>query len=157
MFRQLIYNKAGSPDNVSAPFPGGEISLSNSNQLFILSLSHIATPTMGLTTSISSKIRFITPAPVTFPVPSFTRASTATFVNSKGLTEVAPPNYARFNHDPGTLAPKSLFLEEARTKILTRSNMLTNAAWGIARATVTNSTDFPIFASGGVFQMGGTG
>jgi hypothetical protein len=60
MFRQLIGSEAGSPDCFSVPFPGGEVSLSKPNQLFILSPSHkdfalkalVAPPTthMGLTT-----------------------------------------------------------------------------------------------------------
>ena len=123
MFRQLIVNEAGSPDSFSIPFPIGEVSLSKPKQLFVLSLSQIATPPMthmGLTTSISSKIPFIAPTLVTFPVPSFTRASIATFVNSKGLIETAPVNTPRFDYDPVTLAPKGLLLEEAITNILTK-------------------------------------
>jgi len=128
MFRQLVAIEAGSPDSFSVPFPGGDISLNSSKQLFVLSPLHIAVPPMthmGLSTSISSKIPFIAPAPVTFPVPSFTRASVATFVNFQGLIEIAPPNTPRFDHDPVTLAQKGLLLEEARTNLIRRSNAST--------------------------------
>jgi len=84
MSRQLIGSEKGSPDSFFVPFPGEEISLNSPKQLFVLGPSHIVVPPithMGLTASISSKIPFIAPAPITFPVPSFTRKSVASFVN----------------------------------------------------------------------------
>ena len=110
---------------------------------------------MGLTTAIAQKIPFISPAAVTFPVPTFTRASIGTFVNSAGLIEVAPADTPRFDHDPVTLAPKGLLLEEARTNAIARSNEFT--LWTRNTTTVTNSTNFPIFANGGVFLLAGDG
>ncbi len=112
---------------------------------------------MRPTYSISNKIPLITPAPVTFPVPSFTRAFIGTFVDSQGLVETASVKRERFDHDPATLATNDLLLEGARIDILTQSNTFTIGAWGIARATVTNSTDFLVFASGGVFLLTGNG
>jgi hypothetical protein len=55
------------------------------------------------------------------PTPTFTRASTATFVGSNGLIQSAAINAARFDHDPVTLACKGLLIEEARTNICLRS------------------------------------
>jgi hypothetical protein len=49
------------------------------------------------------------------PTPTFTRASTATFVGSNGLIQSAAVNAARFDHDPVTLACKGLLIEESRT------------------------------------------
>jgi len=43
------------------------------------------------------------------------------------------------------------------THILSYSNTFTNAVWVKQRATITNSPDFPIFASGDVFRMTFTG
>jgi hypothetical protein len=103
----------------------------------------------------------ITPASITTDPYTFinnglltlTRASVPTRVKSTGLIETVPVITARLDHDPGTLAQKGLLLEESRTNILTQSNTLTNAMWEKARATITNSTDFPIFSSGGVVLL----
>jgi hypothetical protein len=152
MFRQLIGSEAGDPDSFSVQFPGGEVSLNNPKQLFILSPSHIAAPLYRTTTVvIARKILFITPTTVSFLVASFTRASVATVVNPRGLIEDVPPDTPRFDHDPMTLAPKGLLLEEFRTNSVRQSNVFTNAAWGKFRITAISSLDFPIFASGNVF------
>jgi hypothetical protein len=56
------------------------------------------------------------------PTPTFTRASTATFVGSDGLIQSAAINTPRFDHDPVTLACKGLLIEEARTNNLLHSS-----------------------------------
>jgi hypothetical protein len=158
MFRQLIDNHVWSPNSFSVPFPGGEVSLNGPKQLFILSPSPIATPPMthmGLTIAIAQKIPFISPAPVTFPVPSFTRASIATFVNSAGLIQVAPADTPRFDHDPVTLAPKGLLLEAEGANVISMTTDI--SLWSRARSTVTVSSDYPIFANDGVFLLTGDG
>ena len=156
MFRQLIGSEAGSPDSFSVSFPGVEVSLSKTKQLFVLSPSHIAVPSYRATTAaIDQTIPFVAPTPVTSPVLSLTRASIATFVNSQGLIEIAPADTPRFDHDPVTCAPKSLLLEEARKNLLIRSNELGNAAWTKNRVTVTSSTDFSIFANENVWLLAG--
>jgi hypothetical protein len=86
---------------------------------------------------------------------TFTRGSVATLVNAAGLIETVPVDTARLDQDPGTLAQKGKLLEESRTNVLTQSNTLTNASWEAYRANIANSTDFPIFATGGVFRMTG--
>ena len=55
------------------------------------------------------------------PTPTFTRASTATFVGSDGLIQSAALNTPRFDHDPVTLACKGLLIEEARTNLALQS------------------------------------
>jgi hypothetical protein len=55
------------------------------------------------------------------PTPTFTRASSATFVGSNGLIQSAAVNAARFDHDPVTLACKGLLIEESRTNLCLRS------------------------------------
>ena len=52
---------------------------------------------------------------------TFTRASSATRVNSSGLIETVSSNVARIDYDPVTLAPKGLLIEEQRTNLLLRS------------------------------------
>jgi hypothetical protein len=59
------------------------------------------------------------------PTPTFTRASTATFVGSDGLIQSAAVDAARFDHDPVTLACKGLLIEEARTNLVFPSDTLT--------------------------------
>ena len=83
MFRQLIGSDAGSPDNFSVPFPGGEVSLSKHKELFVLSPLHIAVLSYRATTAtIARTIPFIAPTPVTFLAPSSISASVASCVNS---------------------------------------------------------------------------
>ena len=59
------------------------------------------------------------------PTPTFTRASTATFIGSNGLIQSAAINAARFDHDPITLACKGLLIEESRTNLVFPSDTLT--------------------------------
>ncbi len=154
MFRFLIGSEAGDPDSFSVPFPGAEASLTNPEQLFILSPSHVAMPFYRtMTAAIARTIPFITPATISFLVASFTRASVVTVVNSMGLIEVVAPDTPRVDHDPASGAPKGLLLEESRTNFVRQSNELSNAAWGKFRITATSSPDFPIFASGNVFLL----
>jgi len=59
------------------------------------------------------------------PTPTFTRASTATFVGSDGLIQSAAINQARFDHNPVTLASLGLLMEESRTNLVFPSATLT--------------------------------
>jgi hypothetical protein len=76
------------------------------------------------------------------PTPTFTRASTATFVGSNGLIQSAAINAPRFDHDPATLACKGLLIEESRTNLLTQSeSWQTGASFtGPIPPSVTNNT-----------------
>jgi hypothetical protein len=58
------------------------------------------------------------------PTPTFTRASTATFVGSNGLIQTAAINAPRFDHDPVTLASRGLLIEESRTNLVFPSDTL---------------------------------
>jgi hypothetical protein len=83
------------------------------------------------------------------PTPTFTRASTATFVGSNGLIQTAEINTPRFDHDPVTLASRGLLIEESRTNLVTSSG---NAStWASSSGTVTNngSTTAPDGSSAG--------
>jgi hypothetical protein len=55
------------------------------------------------------------------PTPTFTRASTATFVGSNGLIQTAAINAPRFDHDPVTGDCRGLLIEESRTNALQHS------------------------------------
>ena len=85
------------------------------------------------------------------PRVTFTRASIGTRVNELGLIDVIQNDIPRVDYDPIELVPKGLLIEEARTSIISRSNTFTDALWGKVKVTITDSTDFPIFANEGVF------
>jgi hypothetical protein len=74
------------------------------------------------------------------PTPTFTRASSATFVGSDGLIQSAAINAPRFDHDPVTLACKGLLIEEARTNLLARSEEFGNAYWAISNASISENS-----------------
>jgi hypothetical protein len=74
------------------------------------------------------------------PTPTFTRASTGTFVGSNGLIQSAAINIPRFDHDPITLACKGLLIEESRTNLIQRSDDFGNAYWIKLRSTITSDT-----------------
>ena len=69
---------------------------------------------------------------------TFTRASTATYINSSGYVTTmgaAPtndPTKSRFDYDPVTLAPRGLLIEAQTTNVVTNSNALNNAG-GLTR------------------------
>jgi hypothetical protein len=60
---------------------------------------------------------------------TFTRASTATYVNSFGILTTAAVNQARFDHNPATGESLGLLVEEARTNRLQYSEQFDNAYW----------------------------
>ena len=55
---------------------------------------------------------------------TFTRASTATYVDSAGVLQTAAINAPRFDYNPTTLAALGFLVEEARTNLLLNSNTL---------------------------------
>ena len=75
------------------------------------------------------------------PTPTFTRASTATFVGSNGLIQSAAINGARFDHDPITLACKGLLIEESRTNLALQSENHPSATWSKTGVTVASATN----------------
>lgn len=77
------------------------------------------------------------------PTPTFTRASTATFVGSNGLIQSAAINQARFEHDPVTLASRGLLIEESRTNLILQSEDF-GTSWSAVNSTVSaNATTSP--------------
>lgn len=75
---------------------------------------------------------------------TFTRASTATRTNSKGLIELVPGGVPRIDFDPVTGACKGLLIEAQRTNLLTYSEDYLNPVWSKTRAAITaNVTTAP--------------
>ena len=92
------------------------------------------------------------------PTPTFTRASTATFVGSDGLIQSAAINDARFDHDPVTLACKGLLIEESRTNLLTHSNNFADASWTRNNSTLGSTTiQSPDGSNNATLLVAGTG
>jgi hypothetical protein len=75
------------------------------------------------------------------PTPTFTRASTSTFVGSNGLIQTAAINAPRFDHDPVTLASRGLLIEESRTNFAPNSQNL--SSWSFSNATLGSATTAP--------------
>jgi hypothetical protein len=71
---------------------------------------------------------------------TFTRTSSATRVNSDGLIEVVPANSPRFDFDPISGESLGLLVEEQRSNLLTYSEQFNDAAWSVARCTISANT-----------------
>lgn len=72
---------------------------------------------------------------------TFTRSTTATYINSSGYVTTAVANEARFDYDPTTLAPKGLLIEGSAINNLPSSQNLSNASyWTIQTAYTSVST-----------------
>jgi len=94
------------------------------------------------------------------PTPTFTRASTATFVGSNGLIQSAAINAARFDHDPITLACKGLLIEEARTNLVFPSDTLTTqtrTVTAIAHTLSFYGTGTVVLSGAAIATVTGTG
>ena len=75
------------------------------------------------------------------PTPTFTRASTATFVGSNGLIQSEAINTPRFDYDPVTLACKGLLIEESRSNSVLNSDLyLTSTPTNITATTITGTS-----------------
>ena len=70
---------------------------------------------------------------------TFTRASSATFVNEDGLIEAAGVNQARFDHTPTTGESLGLLVEEARTNLSLQSEDFSNIYWVKTDCTITSN------------------
>lgn len=71
---------------------------------------------------------------------TFSRASTATFINSSGLVESASTNVPRFDHDPSTLAPRGLLVEGQATNLITNSQNWNSTGWSGASGVTVSET-----------------
>jgi hypothetical protein len=66
---------------------------------------------------------------------TFSRASSATYVDADGLIKSATAGQARFDHSPTTGESLGLLVEEARTNLLLHNRTLTDAAWVTSNVT----------------------
>ena len=95
---------------------------------------------------------------------TFTRASGGTYVGSDGVLQTAATNEPRFDHNPTTGGSLGLLVEEQRTNLLSASEEMVTAPWGLAAATGvanngiapdgTTTADKIISTGGGCFRAG---
>ena len=72
---------------------------------------------------------------------TFTRASTGTYVGSDGLIKSATTNEPRFDHNPTTGESLGLLVEEARTNLLTYSELFNASPWAPGSLSVASTTE----------------
>jgi hypothetical protein len=70
---------------------------------------------------------------------TFTRASSATRTNKKGIIESIAANVPRIDYNATSSVCKGLLIEESRTNLLTYSAGLTDASWLLTGATMATS------------------
>ncbi len=68
---------------------------------------------------------------------TYSGGANGTYFDSSGVLQTSGANEARFDHDPATLNPFGLLIEEARTNLFLRSEEFSNVAWAKTRSTVT--------------------
>lgn len=73
------------------------------------------------------------------PYVTFTRASTATYVDSAGVMQTAGINEPRYDYDPDTLAYRGLLVEEQRMNLLLNSATLSTQSVTVAAVAHTLS------------------
>ena len=98
----------------------------------------------GSTNRLSLDLQFATDKTLTArkgPTPTFTRASTATFVGSNGFIQSAAVNDPRFDHTPTTLASLGLLMEESRTNLVLQSENHPSASWSKTGLTVASASN----------------
>ncbi len=71
---------------------------------------------------------------------TYTRSGRASFTNEHGLLEIVNSNVPRFDHDPVTRECKGLLIEEARTNLLTYSNIKGMSSPNLGGNPQTNDT-----------------
>jgi hypothetical protein len=104
----------------------------SSDTLLTNSLGDGSTLTLDFTTGILD------------PRLSFSRLSTATFINSSGLVTSVGNNIPRFDHDPTTLAPKGLLIEGQSENLCRNSNDIYVTGWWGSSAGITATQDTSI-------------
>ena len=100
-----------------------------------LALAAQAVPSLDLNFAVTKNVG---------PLVSFTRASTATYIDSAGTLQTAAVDVPRFDHNPTTGESLGLLVEEARTNLLLRSEEFDNASWAKSNITISaNSVSAP--------------
>ena len=83
------------------------------------------------------------------PLVTFTRASSATYIDSAGTLQTAAVDVPRFDHNPTTGESLGLLVEEQRTNSFIYSNTFTDASWGqIFGTTITRTASAAVSPDG---------
>jgi len=83
------------------------------------------------------------------PVVTFSRTTSGTQINRNGFIESVPADTARFDHDPVTLEPRGLLVEEGRTNYYWSSAYTDNDGFGVNSSTILKTTDPNVNAPNG--------
>ena len=76
-------------------------------------------------------------------IPTISRETSAYFVNSTRRLELVAANVPRFAFNPVTLAAEGLTIEQARTNVLSKTNIMMDGKWVRVGATLTTHLIFP--------------
>ena len=81
---------------------------------------------------------------------TYSRTNQATYVDARGNLSVAANNVPRFTHDPLTLLPLGILLEESRQNLYVRTNEFANTTvWQVGAATVSTVASATTSPAGG--------
>ena len=99
----------------------------------------------SLPPGVTLDLNFMNPG-VLDPRITFTRASSATYIDASGFIQMAATNAPRWDYDPVTHALRGVLIEEQRTNVLLQSGDMSNAAWaksGVPMAVTGNNVIAP--------------
>ena len=108
---------------------------------------HITGP--SLPPGVTLDLNFMQPGTLD-PRITFTRASTAAYIDASGFIQTAATNAPRWDYDPVTHALRGLLIEEARTNVL-----LNSATLGTQSVTVPASVQALSFYGTGTIALSG--
>ena len=130
---------------------------------------HINGP--SLPPGVTLDLNFMNPGALD-PRITFTRASSAAYIDASGFIQMAATNAPRWDYDPVTHALRGLLIEEARTNVVLNSGDVSNVSWGkgtgggstapVVTANQTTSPDgtltasrvvYPAVSAGGAFSV----
>lgn len=109
------------------------------------SLRHdqLAREIAALTGGIRPTLAVVPSPDVPLPqIVSFSRPTTATYIDALGRIRTAPANAPRFDHDPVTGESLGLLIEESRTNLIRHSGDPSTPAW-IKTAVLLDQSDYP--------------
>jgi hypothetical protein len=85
---------------------------------------------------------------------TFTRTSTASYVSSNGIIQIAAANTPRFDYDPVALSSRGLFMESSITNTVINSNFLTvTTNWSTSNSFITANTTISPDGTGNCFHL----
>lgn len=97
-------------------------------------------PSLNLNFALSKKLD---------PVVTFSRTTSGTQINRSGFIESVPYDTARFDHDPATLEPRGLLIEQGRTNYYKGSAYTDAGGFGVNSSATLRTSDPNVNAPNG--------